>query len=130
MFTDGHDTGVYSWATLYELGINFEKNWHDYLSQTATEAVDGKGLKRLVINYFAVLVPRLNRDREEVLVPPSVVDVASLIEYLADRGPKWKAAVKDSSVVVTVNKQFAEATTPVHADDEIALVPQSPGNAQ
>ena len=27
IFSDGHHTGIYSWDTLYELGINKEKNW-------------------------------------------------------------------------------------------------------
>jgi DUF971 family protein len=30
LFDDGHDTGVYSWNTLKELGDNFESNWKDY----------------------------------------------------------------------------------------------------
>ncbi len=28
IFSDGHRTGIYSWSTLYELGKNFKKNWH------------------------------------------------------------------------------------------------------
>ncbi|MBV8801722.1 MAG: DUF971 domain-containing protein [Gammaproteobacteria bacterium] len=27
IFSDGHCTGIYSWDTLYELGVNKEKNW-------------------------------------------------------------------------------------------------------
>ena len=32
-FDDGHDTGIYSWGTLHELGINYEKNWQTYLQK-------------------------------------------------------------------------------------------------
>ena len=32
-FDDDHDTGIYSWDTLYELGRNQEKNWQDYLDR-------------------------------------------------------------------------------------------------
>lgn len=32
-FDDGHDTGIYSWETLYNLGSNYEDWWHDYLSR-------------------------------------------------------------------------------------------------
>ena len=32
-FDDNHDTGIYSWETLYELGSNYEKNWADYLQR-------------------------------------------------------------------------------------------------
>ena len=31
VFDDGHDTGLYTWNYLYELGKNRENNWRDYL---------------------------------------------------------------------------------------------------
>jgi len=30
-FSDGHDTGIYSWDYLYELGMNQAELWNDYL---------------------------------------------------------------------------------------------------
>jgi DUF971 family protein len=30
IFDDGHDTGLYSWNYLYDLGKNAEKNWAQY----------------------------------------------------------------------------------------------------
>ena len=30
-FDDGHDTGIYSWETLYSLGRNQAENWAGYL---------------------------------------------------------------------------------------------------
>ncbi|RYG09455.1 MAG: DUF971 domain-containing protein [Chitinophagaceae bacterium] len=30
-FDDGHDSGIYTWTYLYELGSTQEKLWHDYL---------------------------------------------------------------------------------------------------
>ena len=30
-FSDGHDSGIYSWEYLYELGANQEALWADYL---------------------------------------------------------------------------------------------------
>ena len=32
-FDDNHNTGIYSWQTLYDLGVNQEKYWQDYLRQ-------------------------------------------------------------------------------------------------
>lgn len=32
-FSDGHDTGLYSWDYLYELGINQDAMWADYLKR-------------------------------------------------------------------------------------------------
>lgn len=33
VFDDGHDTGIYSWETLYQLGKNQQENWSSYLGQ-------------------------------------------------------------------------------------------------
>lgn len=33
VFDDGHDTGLYSWKYLYELGRDREKNWARYLER-------------------------------------------------------------------------------------------------
>ena len=32
-FSDGHDSGIYSWQYLYELGTQFESNWSAYLAR-------------------------------------------------------------------------------------------------
>ena len=32
-FDDGHNTGIYSWDTLYKLGANMEENWSNYLQR-------------------------------------------------------------------------------------------------
>jgi len=32
-FSDGHNTGIYSWETLYELGQNQESLWQNYLTR-------------------------------------------------------------------------------------------------
>jgi DUF971 family protein len=33
VFTDGHDTGIYSWEYLYDLGARFDNNWASYLAR-------------------------------------------------------------------------------------------------
>ena len=40
-FDDGHDTGIYAWDTLYNLGANKEAIWKDYL-----ERLEAAGHKR------------------------------------------------------------------------------------
>lgn len=42
-FDDGHNTGIYSWETLYELGDRQDKYWADYLAR-----LDEAGYKRKV----------------------------------------------------------------------------------
>ncbi|MDH3746780.1 MAG: DUF971 domain-containing protein [Gammaproteobacteria bacterium] len=33
LFSDGHDTGLYAWAYLRELGDNMDSNWQSYLDR-------------------------------------------------------------------------------------------------
>ncbi len=40
-FSDGHDTGLYSWETLHQLGRNHGRIWAEYLA-----ALKAKGLSR------------------------------------------------------------------------------------
>ncbi len=32
-FSDGHDSGLYSWVWLYEIGVRKDQLWEDYLSE-------------------------------------------------------------------------------------------------
>jgi DUF971 family protein len=34
-FSDGHDTGIYSWDYLHDLGVNQERLWAQYLARLA-----------------------------------------------------------------------------------------------
>ena len=36
-FSDGHNSGIYSWDYLIDLATNFEQNWNDYLKRLAQE---------------------------------------------------------------------------------------------
>ena len=40
-FDDGHDTGIFSWNVLYDLGVNQAKNWQSYL-----DALEAANLSR------------------------------------------------------------------------------------
>jgi DUF971 family protein len=35
IFSDGHDTGLYTWPYLYTLGVHREQRWADYLAKLA-----------------------------------------------------------------------------------------------
>lgn len=40
VFSDGHDSGLYSWDVLYKLGTNQEQLWQDYLARLAAAGKD------------------------------------------------------------------------------------------
>ncbi len=39
VFSDGHDSGLYSWDLLYNLGLHQEELWGDYLKQIETQGL-------------------------------------------------------------------------------------------
>jgi len=41
VFDDGHDTGLFSWEYLYELGSSYDERWQEYLDE-----LEEKGLSR------------------------------------------------------------------------------------
>jgi len=131
-FDDGHDTGIYSWGTLHELGVNYEKNWADYLQRLdkynlhrgegRAIGADGKVIIKLV--YFIELAKVSGKDEEEMEIPGSVTNVETLLAWMRKRGSKWKEAFADDRVQVTVNKQFSEPYTLIEHGDEVAFVPR------
>jgi DUF971 family protein len=56
-FSDGHNTGIYSWDYLHELCVHHDRNWSDYLSrledagasrhpQVASEPIQANSISR------------------------------------------------------------------------------------
>ena len=43
VFDDGHDTGLYTWKYLYELGRDRESNWQRYQARVAASTAAGAG---------------------------------------------------------------------------------------
>jgi DUF971 family protein len=39
-FDDGHDTGIFSWSYLYELGANQDERWQAYLARLEAAGAD------------------------------------------------------------------------------------------
>jgi DUF971 family protein len=84
-FDDGHDTGIYSWETLYDLGVNQETYWQAYLDRLAAAGYDRSGARlagapeaerkikvRVTVNkQFAELFTRLDPGDEVAIVPNS-----------------------------------------------------------
>jgi DUF971 family protein len=43
VFDDGHDTGLYTWKYLYELGSQRAQKWSDYLARVSRAGHTGRG---------------------------------------------------------------------------------------
>lgn len=134
VFDDGHDTGIYSWETLHDLGVNQERYWSEYLQKleagghrrgAAQDAATGQSRKARIL-YFAYLAQYLRKEAEEVTLPPEVTDVTALLAWLRRRERERAYLLADDKVRVTVNRQFTEPFTRIDDGDEIAVVPNSP----
>ncbi len=128
-FDDGHDTGIYSWDTLYELGEQQETNWQEYLQrlqQLGIERKSSEGRLRIKLLYFAYLVKKMRKESEEIELPERVRDVATLLDFLRRRRMGVAPLFEDDKVRVTINRQFAEPFTKLENGDEVGLVPTSP----
>lgn len=135
VFDDGHDTGIYSWETLYDLGVNLEAYWQDYLDRLAATGYTregtrlgdaGEGERNIKLLYFAYLAEYLRKEAEEVTPPNSVEDVQSLLAWLRKKERDRGYLLADDNVRVTVNKQFTEPFTKLDPGDEVAIVPVTP----
>lgn len=135
IFDDGHDTGVYSWNTLYELGQDYATNWESYLKRRtafeAQQALRGEAMPdtsplRLRLLYFERLADRLGRQTEDVVFEGRALDVRALLAELRSRNSNLATLLADNAVKVTVNKQFASLETRLHDRDEVAIVPMRP----
>ncbi|HID46086.1 MAG TPA: DUF971 domain-containing protein [Chromatiaceae bacterium] len=135
-FDDGHDTGIYSWERLYDLGVNQEKYWQDYLDKLKAHGLDrgdsedqGDKAETLSVKimYFNYLVNKLGIQEESVSLPASrVKTVQDLLKALAIRKLERGYLLDQEHVRVTVNRQFAEPFTLLENGDEVGIVPNSP----
>lgn len=130
VFDDGHDTGIYSWDTLYNLGARLEQNWAEYLDKLQAIGYQrqetDQGEKRLKIMYFSWLAQKMRKESEQLVAPASVPDVDALLAWLGRRKRGAAVMFEKDRVRVTVNKQFSERFTKLHDGDEVGIVPSSP----
>lgn len=78
--------------------------------------------------YFAWLRQKIGLSEEEIAPPPTVRDVASLIDFLAARSPGHAEAFANRAVVrCAVNQDFAGPEAPMRAGDEVAFFPPVTG---
>ncbi|WEK05347.1 MAG: molybdopterin converting factor subunit 1 [Candidatus Devosia phytovorans] len=80
------------------------------------------------ILYFAWLRERLNRGEEELTLPPEVVTVADLIDYLASRDEAFAhAAEKRALIRAAVDAKLARPETSIIGAQTVALFPPMTG---
>ena len=122
-FDDGHETGIYSWARLYDMAINLQRDWED--REAALESADLKdddetGERTITILYFAALADRLGLDSETITLPEEIMTIGDLIPWLMTRRGEWGRALA-GKLKITVNRLSVGLQDRIRDDDEIAL---------
>ena len=80
------------------------------------------------ILYFAWLRQKTGIDAEDVEMPPEILDVGGLLDWLKERNSNFADALADfDSIRVAVNQEFAELDSPVAQGDEVAIFPPMTG---
>ncbi len=78
--------------------------------------------------YFAWVRQKIGISEERIEMPPSVTNVATLVDFLRKRGAGYDEAFRDrASIRVAVNHQHTDFNAVVHAGDEIAFFPPVTG---
>ncbi len=78
--------------------------------------------------YFAALREQLGLADEALELPRGIATVAALRAHLMQRGDTWqKALAATRALRVAVNRDMAQASTPIHAGDEVAFFPPVTG---
>lgn len=82
----------------------------------------------ITLLYFASLRESFGLTSEQAELPAQVTDVASLTEWLRQRGSIWREELAPGKPVrVAVNQDMAGPDTPVRGGDEIAFFPPVTG---
>ncbi|WP_045861166.1 gamma-butyrobetaine hydroxylase-like domain-containing protein [Teredinibacter purpureus] len=55
IFSDGHDSGIYSWEYLQELGANNADKWQNYLDRVATHEAQEDAAKTSTVKWVGPL---------------------------------------------------------------------------
>lgn len=80
------------------------------------------------IIYFSWVRDKTGIGSEELTPPASVSTVASLVDWLKERGEGYQKAFADVTVIrAAVNQEHVKLDHPVGPDDEVAFFPPVTG---
>lgn len=82
----------------------------------------------ITLLYFARLRESLGLSSEQTVLPQEVNDIATLLDWLRQRGENWQNELAPGKMVrLAVNQDMATTETPIADGDEIAIFPPVTG---
>ena len=130
-FDDGYNTGIYSWESLYDMGLNQQQYWQTYLDRLNQHGLqrgesDKKTQGNITVLYFMDKILKITKTQEEqITLDDRIKTVQDLLAFLRNRGVIWAREFADDKMLITVNKEFAEIFTVLEDGDEVAFVPRA-----
>lgn len=122
-FDDGHDSGIFSWKTLKNLGENYSNYWQDYVQQLARVQTEMRQAgDKINVLFFIGLVDELGCKKLELDFGDETKTVEDVLNQLRQRFES--SLLQTELLTITVNKQFVLPSQLLHPGDEIALVPR------
>lgn len=83
--------------------------------------------KMITLRYFGIIKELLNINEEKIEFPENS-NTDDLLIFLRNRGSLWKDALSEERIFrLVVNHQMIDETTPLHAGDEVAILPPVTG---
>lgn len=81
----------------------------------------------LTIVFFAQTREIVNQDSLTLDFTDQLSDLETLRQYLAAQGDKWDLALQREKLLVAVNQEMCDWSTPVTDGDEVAFFPPVTG---
>lgn len=120
VFDDGHETGIYSWARLYDMALNLKSDWEDRDQTVSEKHGHVQGERTITILYLTALEKWLGLESETITLAEDVKTIDDLIPWLMTRRGEWEDALA-GTLKITVNRQFVGMSDLIVDGDEIAL---------
>lgn len=80
------------------------------------------------IRYCAWLRHTMGCDEEDIVLPAEVRTVGMLLDWLPTRGERYEKALEFlDTIMVSVNRQYADRQRPLSNTDEVLLIPPTSG---
>lgn len=82
----------------------------------------------ITVLYFAWLKEKLQKSKSQLILPPNITTIATLVEYLAETESQGKVLIKNKKLLrYAINHEFADATACIKIGDEVAIFPPVTG---
>lgn len=79
------------------------------------------------ILFFASLREKLDTDQEHWTDMQNINTTKELLAHLQQRGEPWLSALNNPQLIISVNQEVSDLTTPIKLGDEIAFFPPVTG---